>query len=52
MAEGALSDAARAFAYAVRGVREAAGEPEITAWIERAERLAVATDRYDELVEL
>ena len=40
VAETKQSNAARAFAYAVRGVREAAGEPEITAWLERAERLA------------
>jgi tetratricopeptide (TPR) repeat protein len=33
-------------------VREAAGEPEIVGWLERAERLAIATDRYSELVAL
>ena len=52
VAETRQSNAARAFGYAVRGVREAAGEPEITAWLERAERLAMATDRYEELVKL
>jgi tetratricopeptide (TPR) repeat protein len=52
VAETRQNNAARAFAYAVRGVREAAGEPEINAWLERAERLAMATDRYEELVNL
>src|SRR5439155_24582838 len=52
VAETQKNDAGRAFSYAVRGVREAAGEPEITSWLERAERLAVATDRYAELVAL
>ncbi|HEX9296756.1 MAG TPA: hypothetical protein VF881_13015, partial [Polyangiaceae bacterium] len=52
VAESQRSDPERAFVYAVRGVREAAGEPEITAWLERAERLAMATNRYAELVKL
>jgi tetratricopeptide (TPR) repeat protein len=52
VAETQKNDAGKAFGYAVRGVREAAGEPEITTWLERTERLAVATDRYPELVAL
>lgn len=51
-AEGPLTDTGRAFGYAVRGVREAAGEPEVASWIETVERLATATGRYAELVEL
>ncbi len=51
-AEGPLGDAARAFGYAVRGVREAAGEPTAASWIALAERLAEATGRWVELCEL
>jgi len=52
VAENKKNDPGRAFDYAVRGVREAAAEPEINAWLERAERLAQATERYAELVTL
>jgi len=51
-AEGPLNDTGRAFGYAVRGVREAAGEPEVGEWIETVERLAEATGRWSELSEL
>jgi tetratricopeptide (TPR) repeat protein len=52
VAEGALGDPARALAYAARGLREAVGDPELPAWIERAERLATATGKHADLVEL
>jgi golgin subfamily B member 1 len=52
VAEQQQHDLGRAFDYAVRGVRESAAEPEIKQWIERAERLAAATNRHAELVEL
>jgi golgin subfamily B member 1 len=52
VAEQDQRDLARAFDYAVRGVQESAAEPEIKEWIERAERLAVATNRHQELVDL
>jgi tetratricopeptide (TPR) repeat protein len=51
-AEGPLADPKRAFAYAVRGVREAIGDGSIASWIETAERLAAAGDRFVELTEL
>jgi tetratricopeptide (TPR) repeat protein len=51
-AEGPLTDPKRAFAYAVRGVREAVGEDSIASWIETAERLAGLSDRFVELSEL
>jgi golgin subfamily B member 1 len=52
VAELHLRDPAMAFAYAARGLREAVAEPELPKWIERAERLAAATDRYLELADL
>jgi tetratricopeptide (TPR) repeat protein len=52
VAETRLGDLQRAFGYVVQGVREAAAEEEITLWLERAEHLAIATDRYPELVGL
>ncbi|HEX8790523.1 MAG TPA: tetratricopeptide repeat protein [Polyangiaceae bacterium] len=52
VAEGPLGDAALAFSYAARGLRESAAEPELPRWIERVERLAVATGKHAELVEL
>ncbi len=51
-AEGPLSDTGRAFGYAVRGVREAAGESEVGDWIKTVERLASSTSRWSELTEL
>jgi tetratricopeptide (TPR) repeat protein len=52
VAEGPLGDPARALAFASRGLREAAGDPELPQWIVRAERLAAATGKHAELVEL
>lgn len=52
VAEGPLGDAALAFSYAARGLRESATEPELPRWIERVERLAAATGKHAELVEL
>jgi tetratricopeptide (TPR) repeat protein len=52
VAEGPLNDGALALAYAARGLREAVAEPELPQWIERAERLAAATGKHAELVEL
>jgi tetratricopeptide (TPR) repeat protein len=52
VAEGPLGDASLALSYAARGLREAAGEPELPKWIERAERLAMATGKHAELVSL
>jgi golgin subfamily B member 1 len=52
VAEGPLGDAARALSYAARGLRESVADPELPKWIERAERLATATGRHAELVEL
>jgi tetratricopeptide (TPR) repeat protein len=52
VAEGPLGDGVRALSYAARGLREAVAEPELPRWIERAERLASATGRHEELVEL
>ncbi|HEY1960283.1 MAG TPA: tetratricopeptide repeat protein [Polyangiaceae bacterium] len=45
VAEQSLGDVDTAFAYASRGLREAAGEPELPAWIERAERLGAAANK-------
>ncbi|MGD0674749.1 MAG: tetratricopeptide repeat protein [Polyangiaceae bacterium] len=52
VAEGSLRDSVRAFSYAARGLREAVAEPELTSWIERAERLAAATGKHGVLVDL
>ncbi len=52
VAEGQLGDSARAFAYASRGLREAAQDAEFATWLSRAERLASTTGRWTELVEL
>ncbi len=52
VAEGPLRDPIRALAYAARGLREAVAEPELRQWIERAERLALATGKHADLVEL
>ncbi len=49
-AEGQLGDRARAFGFALTGLKESAGEPVLAAWLERAEHLAAATGRYGELV--
>lgn len=51
-AEGPLGDIKRAFGYAVRGVRGAIGQPEISTWIDTARRLAEARDYWAELCDL
>ncbi len=50
--EGPISDPARAFAYASKGLRLAADGPELSAWLERTERLASVTRAYDEHIAL
>ena len=52
VAEGPLDDASRAFGFAVRGTKEAAGSEEITIWLEIVERLATTTRRFSDLVTL
>jgi golgin subfamily B member 1 len=52
VAEGPLGDGVLALSYAARGLREAVAQPELPQWIERAERLASATGRHADLVEL
>ena len=48
-AEGPLSDSARAFRYALRGLELAAGESEVSSWIETVERLGETTLRWKEV---
>jgi golgin subfamily B member 1 len=50
VAEGPLTDPARAFGYATRGVREAVSDESLPRWLERLEALTSATGRYAELV--
>jgi tetratricopeptide (TPR) repeat protein len=52
VAEGPLGAADVALRYAARGLRESVAEPDLPRWIERVERLATATGKYVELVEL
>jgi tetratricopeptide (TPR) repeat protein len=52
VAEGPLGDPQRALAYAARGLRESVADPDLPAWIERAERLAALTGKHAELVDL
>ncbi len=52
VAEQSLGDPAGAFAFAARAVKEAAGEGELTAWMERAERLASAAKLEADFVSL
>ena len=52
VAEGPLGDPARAFAYAARGLQESATEADFPLWLERVERLAGATGKHTEHVEL
>ncbi|MBI4700879.1 MAG: hypothetical protein HY744_06900, partial [Deltaproteobacteria bacterium] len=52
IAEQTLKEPGRGFDYAAAGVREAVGEPELTQWIERAERLATAAERQEALLAL
>jgi tetratricopeptide (TPR) repeat protein len=51
-AEGPLESSERAFGYALRGLKQAAGEEEVSTWIETVERLAATTDRWREACEL
>lgn len=48
-AEGPLSDSARAFRYALRGLELAAGETEVSSWIATVERLGETTGRWKEV---
>jgi tetratricopeptide (TPR) repeat protein len=50
VAEQSLNEIDAAFAYASRGLREAAGEPELPQWIERAERLGAAANKTSAFV--
>ncbi len=52
IAEGPLSDPMRAFGFAERAVREAAGHTELAPWLEHIERLAAATERQGDYVKL
>lgn len=52
IAEGPLGNAALALEYAARGLRGAAAEPDLPGWIERCERLAAATGKFADLVQL
>jgi len=52
VAEGALADAPKAFAYAAKALRESAGDPAVASWVERAERLTERTGSYADLVQL
>jgi golgin subfamily B member 1 len=52
VAEGALADPGRAFAYASRGLKESAEDLEFPSWLERVERLAQGSGQYGALVEL
>jgi tetratricopeptide (TPR) repeat protein len=52
VAEGPLGDPVRALSYAARGFREAVADLELRVWFERVERLAAATGKQAELVEL
>lgn len=52
VAETTVRDLARAFVYASRGLREAAAEPELPAWVARAERITQATSAWADLVQL
>ena len=52
VAEGPLHDAARAWGYAARGVREAASGPAFGDWLAHAERITDATADYASLVTL
>jgi tetratricopeptide (TPR) repeat protein len=52
VSEGRLSDAPRAFAYAAKGLRQAADGPQLSSWLERAERLAVVSRAENEHIAL
>jgi tetratricopeptide (TPR) repeat protein len=50
--EGPLGDPARAFNYASKGLKLSADGVELSAWLERTERLASVTRAYDEHIAL
>ncbi|CAN5681769.1 hypothetical protein BH11MYX4_BH11MYX4_06680 [soil metagenome] len=50
--EGPLADPARAFAYAAKALREAAGDPAVEVWIARVEKLSERTSSWADLVQL
>jgi len=52
VAEGPLDDASRAFGFAVRGLKEAAGGEDVKTWLDTVERLASTTRRFNDLVSL
>jgi golgin subfamily B member 1 len=52
VAESSMKDPGRALGYAQRAVREAVGHTELQSWLEHLERLADATERQAEYVEL
>ncbi len=52
VAERSLGDAGRAFRYAERGVRSAAGHSDLPPWFEHLDRLAGQTGRHEEHVKL
>jgi tetratricopeptide (TPR) repeat protein len=52
VAEGPLHDAARAWGYAARGLREAASGPAFGEWLGHAERITESTADYAALVTL
>jgi hypothetical protein len=52
IAEVSLADSNRAYGYAERAVREAAGHTEMQPWLDHLERLAGATERHADYVKL
>ncbi len=52
IAEISLSDPNRAYGYAERAVREAAGHMELAPWLEHLERVAGLTERHGDYVKL
>ena len=52
VAEGPLQDQARAFGYAERAVREAAGHTDLAPWLEHLERMAEGADKQAEHVKV
>lgn len=51
-AEDILEKPALAYDYAVRAVRDALGEPDIEDWLGTAQRLAAASERWEDLLDL
>lgn len=51
VAEGPLGDAGRAFAYAVRAIREA-GPGDLLDWVARTDALAASTHRWSEFIDV